>query len=361
MIRRGIIILLMLLFLTACTPTEENKPQLNYPQDVQLVEKLLSWTVVENAAQYIIVLNGEEIFTVNNFFDLDDFEDGAYNVKIKAIADGYQDSLYSVPIVFVFDEIIQAPDIEIIGSTVVWNQVPDATSYIVQINDVETETSETQIELSDFDVDSNYNIKVKAKKNGKTSRYSKEINYQTYQNINDTITIDINKNTKDSFEEDITDWELSVSQILDKDYVLVKTNEVFIDENVLVISKSELFKLDYGIQPLLLVTDGGTILLNLRIYDDRVPYFIRGLYYDFNNENKDIRITMDLYDEEIIKIEGNNILSKDYQINDNEIVIFADFISAKFVENISAQTLILHCVVTQDGNQVRLPFYINRR
>ena len=122
-------------------------PQLDVPVNLQISGSDLTWDAVDNAAGYYVQLNNNN--PINNgdltACSLDGFPVGAYSLRVQAIGDGknYGNSDWSAKISIAVDSNgniiivvkLSAPvNLKISGSTLTWDEVPNAVSYSVQIN-----------------------------------------------------------------------------------------------------------------------------------------------------------------------------------------------------------------------------------
>lgn len=74
--------------------------RLKTPQNLHIENGLIQFSKVENATNYIILMNGKEIPITETTYQLND--PGIYLIKVKAQAKGYQDSTYTKEITYTF-------------------------------------------------------------------------------------------------------------------------------------------------------------------------------------------------------------------------------------------------------------------
>lgn len=89
--KKLIFVILVISFLFSCQ--KEETPQLDTPVNLRIYEDLVSFDSVLNATSYVIEINGEEIEITDTYYPLVGY--GAFNVRVKAKADGYLDSPYT--------------------------------------------------------------------------------------------------------------------------------------------------------------------------------------------------------------------------------------------------------------------------
>ena len=123
---------------------------------ITLNGNVASWTTVENAVSYELVVSG---FSLGNDNILSwDLEDGE-TIKVKAIGDGvyYLDSDWSNEVTYVAAVQLTVPTITLKSNVASWTAIENAVSYIISVNGVESET--TELKYSDRN---DFVIKVKA-------------------------------------------------------------------------------------------------------------------------------------------------------------------------------------------------------
>jgi len=89
--KKIIFIILIASFLVSCR--KEDTPQLHTPINLKIYDDLISFDPVLYATSYIIEIDGEEIEITDTFYPLVRY--GTFNVRVKAKAQGYIDSVYT--------------------------------------------------------------------------------------------------------------------------------------------------------------------------------------------------------------------------------------------------------------------------
>lgn len=89
--KKIIFIILIASFLVSCQ--KEDTPQLHTPINLKIYDDLISFDPVLYATSYIIEIDGEEIEITDTFYPLVRY--GTFNVRVKAKAQGYLDSVYT--------------------------------------------------------------------------------------------------------------------------------------------------------------------------------------------------------------------------------------------------------------------------
>lgn len=148
---------------SACT-SEEGSVFLP-PQEIWVEEGVLYWEDISGVDQYILNINGTDVTVKNNFYD--EIEAGVeYTVSVKASKIwGISDWSES----FTFTTLSAPERIQYIGEVLFWTAVPDATGYIVQVNDYEYYHDTNMIESYVFATANTQSIRVKAVGDGETN------------------------------------------------------------------------------------------------------------------------------------------------------------------------------------------------
>ncbi|HCZ25064.1 MAG TPA: hypothetical protein DHV05_09565, partial [Acholeplasmataceae bacterium] len=89
--KKIVFIMLFVLTLIGCTPS--NSTVLDTPDNVRREGSRLLFDEVEHATKYVIEINGEVITVTDHFYDF--VERGELSVRVKAQAEGYQDSAFT--------------------------------------------------------------------------------------------------------------------------------------------------------------------------------------------------------------------------------------------------------------------------
>lgn len=145
----GFTILLSLTLLFGCNKTEslEKVSNINF-------DEFLSWNAVENAAEYVVDVNGEEFIVPLPYLSI--IQEGSYEVSVFARADGYEDSEVSE---FSF-EIDYDQDATILleqnGDNLTWNEIDKATHYFLVIDTEVIRLESNYYELIDNFIEATY-------------------------------------------------------------------------------------------------------------------------------------------------------------------------------------------------------------
>ena len=178
-----IMLMAIVLAFAACNDTEV-KTALDTPTNIAASGSTISWSAVEDATSYdVIVADAEAKSTENTYYNLDLTTIGSYLIKIRAVGKNSEGAvIYSeyAEYTFVKSNKLDTPSVTISGKTATWAAVQNAASYDVKV--VDSSSSElysgTQSELSfSFDDEKytavgKYTIQVKAIPEATKSEYA---------------------------------------------------------------------------------------------------------------------------------------------------------------------------------------------
>ncbi|MBN3490881.1 hypothetical protein JV173_05055 [Acholeplasma equirhinis] len=129
-----IIVLLFTLILSACS-RGVGLDRLDKPIGLTVYKNTISFGAIYNADKYIFNANGINIETEEPFLELT--EEGIYNVRVKAVGEGYLDSLFSDMVKVTVKYLSVPTDIELDGNEIIYSGDPDADSFVIEIDGVE--------------------------------------------------------------------------------------------------------------------------------------------------------------------------------------------------------------------------------
>ena len=170
-----IMLLAVVFTLWACNDDEEVLASLPTPVNLGASGSTISWSAVDNASAYeLIVSNGEPITTTNTYYNLDISEIGTYLIKVRALGtNSAGEKIYSdyAEYTFVKSKKLATPVVNVDGKTVTWAAVENAQSYSVKVldgdrnvkysNDNQTELT-LSLEGEEYTAVGKYTIQVKA-------------------------------------------------------------------------------------------------------------------------------------------------------------------------------------------------------
>lgn len=125
--------ILIALILVLATFSCRKKP-IAGPSKIEFDAKVLvlNWNKVKGANYYILDLNGERLESNTNSYSFLEYDEGSYDVKIKAIFKNTE-SIFSNTIRFVISESVDV-NIHSNGTYIYWDKIPNAI-YAIQYSD----------------------------------------------------------------------------------------------------------------------------------------------------------------------------------------------------------------------------------
>ena len=123
----------------ACKDNKDpNTTALATPQDIAANGSTISWSAVEGASSYEILVDNQEVpFTTTNvFYQLDLSSIGEYQIKIRAVGKNEKDeTIYSEYAQYTFNktEQLTKPVLSLTDKVVTWSAVENASSYSIKV------------------------------------------------------------------------------------------------------------------------------------------------------------------------------------------------------------------------------------
>ena len=155
------------------------------PQNLKVVDNLLTWDYVDNALSYNITVeynDSKETFNVlgTNVFDLSEFS-GDLSITVNAVTEGYN-STASNPLKFKKETLAVAKNILLTDSKVTWDIVEGADSYVVLFDNKEYSVTENSFDIPNtFDTTKqtfDFQVKSVSSDPSKNSSFSKVIQFK---------------------------------------------------------------------------------------------------------------------------------------------------------------------------------------
>jgi hypothetical protein len=164
--------------------------QLATPSGLQTnsTTKTLTWTAVANASGYTVDIDGAEYSAATNSFSLSVLSNyKTYTLKVKALGNEttYTDSEWSEPTEYELEEpdlpaLATPVNVQISGTSVMWDTVSGAVRYSVEIDGVENGAATNSYSLLGLTTPGTYTIKVKAIGDNETNKNSEWSSAVTY-------------------------------------------------------------------------------------------------------------------------------------------------------------------------------------
>lgn len=337
----AVFIFLIFILFGCSEPTLE---RLNTPQNLVFMDAIY-FEGVKHATSYVLEINGEEVVIDDVHYHI--AEEGTYNVRVKAIAFGYDDSPYSQMITFIIDHTFEVPTSITINNNriLMWDVMTGAIKYLVLVNGESYETLENYFSLTQFEM-SPLVINVKAIYNQGESIWSNRIIDE--EGVQPIDLIQFNYSTNSSF-----DLIVLISESLL--YIKESSTDAYINEydfleNEVSIDTEYLTLLSLGEHEFKILTFDGYYVLRINIIDTNSPYMITSqeIYTLFD---KDIICSFDLFDGTIMDLTGSSITPLDFIIVDNIVIINIDYVLTQFEEDHNLFTVTLTYTL-QKGDEV---------
>jgi hypothetical protein len=186
-----------------------NPQPLAVPSNLQIDGTTLTWDAVNNANGYLVDIDSTEYLAdTNSYSILTLTTPGTYTIKVKAIGDGmaFTDSGWSDTLPYVKQgstQLATPSNLRINGNALMWNNVNNASAYLIDIDGTEYPVISSGYLLSALPSPGTYTIKIKATGNGTTfsdSGWSSTITYTAeagllYTLINDGTAYSVSKGT----------------------------------------------------------------------------------------------------------------------------------------------------------------------
>lgn len=215
-----------------------------------------------------------------------------------------------------------------LNNVISFDEVFNATSYILWINGEEFEITTTTYTVGPF---GDYVVKVKAKAEGyPESTYSDELVFTLPMSFHDVrFNYSIHSNFDlliYTFEHEVTTYSISgVLPTLEASDFYTIDQKLYIKSSYL----KDLIPQSYE----LTVSQGtmGSFTLNLSIVETELPYIVS--YNTMQYDEEDVSFIYELFGGVIVSLSGNNITADDYIIDSNMVTIKSSFIDSYFSSN----------------------------
>ncbi len=347
------ILIFLLLFLASCSA----HTTLDYPQILTIEGEFLVWPAINGADYYVLILNNEEIVVMSNEFLISNLADDSYNAKVKAVGQGFKDSLFSPIYSFTIPNLLPEPtNLRIIEKQLMWDYSFSYDFFTVYLNDELYETDKTYFDLSFLPENMKYEIYIIANLENEVSKASKLIDYFPYENLFMIKKDVFNKANKNNYILELEISDLTFDWEKNSDF---SSQDIFVQDNKIIIENSYFQEKEYGKNVLLITSSYGLIIFVLDIYDSRNPSVALSPY-NRHQIGIDLIVNFNIYDKELIGISGSQISSYDYKLSKDSVIINYEYIERIFNISLTRQTIILAARFKYNDEFFEIPFYINR-
>jgi hypothetical protein len=327
--KKATLLILLLFILIGCS-----QQQLSTPENLRFTDQIY-FDEVENATDYILNINGEEIKIAQTSYQIT--SEGTFLVKVKSTAKGYKDSPYSETIEIVIDYTLVTPsNLSISNNTLTWDVIEGASSYEVLLNQtiipVTTNTLSLEPYLPDVLI-----IKVKAVYPSGSSTYSEQLIYTEDAEILGELKYKFSTNS--TFDLTIFETSKFITMYNDNNQIMQSNVYTYTNQEVKFLN-TYLKALDTGLHEYKVLTEDGFYIVEIDVTNATNPYMINNnqIYSSFED---DITLQFELFGGTIQNVSGNNIESSDYTINQSQLVISIDYVQNIFENEPERTTLIL--------------------
>lgn len=234
-----------------------------------------------------------------------------------------------------------------VDGSIVFDEVENASSYFVKIND---ETIEIDVTSYGITTPGSYTVKVKASGEGFQDSY-----------YSDSITFIINttfSNERYNYSL-ISTFDLLIKQFSHAfDLQSISLNEqdvslsnVVLESRQLKLKSSFLKTLETGLHVFEIILDSGSFEVTIIIHQSAKPYIIS------NNEiktdmNSNASFLYELFGGEIATVSGHSISADDYEIVGNQLTIKQTFITSNFNNDAALSMIVLGYSLKSGENTV---------
>ncbi|MFA6890020.1 MAG: hypothetical protein WCQ80_03275 [Bacilli bacterium] len=351
---KKMIIIAMCLFLSACTLKTK---VLAFPQNIKLVEEVFYWDASEQADYYVVCLNNHLITVIEPMFSIVGLDDGVHRFKVKAVGEGYQDSIYSNVYIFTIDHSLPVPtDLSVEEGVLRWSYPISDVIFSVYINGVSVETLTNSYDLSQLNLNTIYEIYVVAQHDMNQSLPSSIFDYYTYNNIYRQLYASFDKASENPLLFDLEE-ELLLAGLEDN---TLHENDIELLDGIVSIANEYFQQQNYGNHVIRIPTSKGLIFMKVKINDSRPPEVEHGPNIKFK-VGECVRISFVEHNKNLIEITGNGIQVSDYDIQGRYVTIDNGFIQKFFDGDPTRQTIILAAHFAYEEGEMVVYFYINRR
>ncbi len=325
---------------TITTTTTATTLPLGVPDGIVLAGAVLSWNPVTEAGYYELEINGVVTMLARTTYDMTDYPDAVYSIRVKAVA-GSRNSGFSE---LVEVTLLLHPEIPwgllITDDVLTWNETPGAIGYEVLYGETALPVTENSYDLLTLPENALYTLSVRSVfAYDVKSGLSVSMFYHSYHEPYSAFGFRFNKNAAEAFSVNLTGESLCIDGVLAWDGSLLEEAAYTIVDEIITISSEYLLTVPYGERILLILTSAGFVTLEIEVVDDRQPYMISLSNVTFTGV--DVILDFEVYDGLIVNLSGNGITAADYRIEGSHVTINAAYIAGKFSENPDRVTLIL--------------------
>ena len=262
---------------------------------------------------------------------------------------------------------ITAPVISVTDYQINWAQIKGINEYELLVKDITTNDSSLNLDDQRITVNTNtynlqslsenhkYEISVRSIQKSKHSVYSNVVIFEYFLPSEISYEFSFDSNSVDDFA--LYDESIPTVYYIKQNSELVSENNYYFKYGILFISNEYLQGFSEGVI-FQLYSESGIINLSLNYILNEKPFLRSNNSITFAGE--DILIVFELCGGEIIDIGGNDITENDYTLDNNILIIDANFIQNLFDENLERNSVILYYQLKKDDQVIIGHIFINR-
>ncbi|OED59242.1 hypothetical protein [Acholeplasma laidlawii] len=374
----GFMILFFTFILVSCSASPSDMEfRLQQPTNIKVEKNILTFSEVEGASSYILSINGENINIYETTYTFT--EDGSYKVRIQALSgvEDFVDSLFTDAYEFKVRFLQYPDDIGVLNNQVFFTHDEDADSYDVEINGTVYNSKE---DLPPYLEPGTYEIRVKARSDmynesefspitkviGENSdRLVTKHNYQYSINSKFELPLytykTIGLNYIELFEAKKEDDHLVEVNALSEriDYYAFNQTIYFSTSymNFLTKNLKDNQQLKQEVLTFVIHTNLGDHEITLEINRLDTPYAYNGQIQSTNFKD-DVKFLFETFDYVFISVEGYDIKDMHFKFENDELILYADYILDTYGFKRSAEKLEFTVIFEKDGINYKYPIYI---
>lgn len=363
---RKILLVCLLCFLTilvACSPSEAPL-RLGQVLNIKVHKNVLTFDPVLNADSYILNINSLNVSITSTSYTFE--TRGDYKVLVKAVGEGYLDSLFSETISFEVKFLDYPSDISIINRQLNFTQIADATSYNVEINDVVYNTKTSLLPtfvdgtyririqaISDLYVDSNYSPIVVINVDSNDQIYS--LNSYTYSlhSLKDLHLYAYQEDRIGNILLERLSGDVITYEVVDSDYIYILEGSIYLKHDYLDLLA------EYTTVKFRLTSSLGYHDISVKINNEIKPYVNSDILVQTNFID-DVVFRFEVYNTKFVSVSGHMITSEYYHFINDILVIDVDFIKKTFESDLTLDQMLLSYRF-EENEMVYIGFIIIKR
>ena len=344
MLKKILVILFMVLFLTACQE-DETIVEVNPPRFLRIVGNRITWEDIPDSEMYTLSINESDVTLDENYFMLSGLSMGTYVFKVKTKVNGVE-SIFSDEISHIRTYPLPIEGVRIAQNSAIWEPIGNGVTYRYEVKGETTDfTGEGDLPAIDFSdaTDPIVSVTITALFEGVTiSSYTTDIDLNLYHYFDETQDFEI-------------DVELSPTKVW-IDFEELTGDLYTFDSNTLIISKNYLKTLSKGLYNVHVESDMD-YYFTINVLKIGKPHIVSNPEVEYQGE--DLSFTFELYEGVMGGINGNGITSSDYTIEGSILTISKEYINQIILNEPNRKTIVLTYVLINGPINIYGSVFIN--